>query len=181
VWWNQSYQEIRRYAVRSGQRISQEYIDPDVAIAHLSTAWATGKSLQILEITPRLLGRFQYEGNEDGTWVQWQRIGNLVIEVSSEVGEVLALRKMIGDQKSLLIANAQWRSSVNESLEISTTPSYRISMQPRCRCRLQADGHNEKWGALSTLPLIRWLTSFPKFDEKFLMLRCAVLRHFGFF
>jgi signal transduction histidine kinase len=102
VWWNQSYQEIRRYEVEAGQRISTEYIDPDVAIAHLSTAWQSGKSLQILEITPRLTGRFRYEGNEDGTWVQWQRIGNLVIEVSSEVSEVLALRKMIGDQKSLL-------------------------------------------------------------------------------
>lgn len=102
VWWNQSYQEVRRYEVRTGQRISQEYFDPDVAIAHLSTAWKSGKSLQIFEITPRLTGRFYYEGNEDGTWVQWQRIGNLVIEVSSEVSEVLALRKMIGDQKSLL-------------------------------------------------------------------------------
>ena len=102
VWWNQSYQEIRRYDVKAGQRISREYFDPDVAIAHLSAAWQSGKSLQILEITPRLTGRFHYEGNEDGTWVQWQRIGNLVIEVSSEVGEVLALRKMIGDQKSLL-------------------------------------------------------------------------------
>lgn len=88
--------------MKAGQRISQEYFDPEVAIAHLSAAWQTGKSLQILEITPRLSGRFHYEGNEDGTWVQWQRIGNLVIEVSSEVGEVLALRKMIGDQKSLL-------------------------------------------------------------------------------
>lgn len=102
VWWNQSYQEIRRYDVLAGQRISQEYFDPDVAIAHLSAAWQSGKSLQILEITPRLTGRFHYEGNEDGTWVQWQRIGNLVIEVSSEVSEVLALRKLIGDQKSLL-------------------------------------------------------------------------------
>lgn len=102
VWWNQSYQAIRRYDVRTGQRISKEYLDSDVAIAHLSTAWQTGKSLQIFEITPRLTGRFYYQGNEDGTWVQWQRIGNLVIEVSSEVSEVLALRKMIGDQKSLL-------------------------------------------------------------------------------
>lgn len=102
MWWNQSYQAIRRYDVLAGQRISKEYLDPDVAIAHLSTAWQTGKSLQILEITPRLTGRFYYQGNEDGTWVQWQRIGNLVIEVSSEVSEVLALRKMIGDQKSLL-------------------------------------------------------------------------------
>jgi signal transduction histidine kinase len=102
MWWNQSYQQIRRYQVRAGQLISDEYFDPDVAIAHLSAAWQTGKSLQILEISPRLTGRFHYEGNEDGTWVQWQRIGNLVIEVSSEVSEVLALRKMIGDQKSLL-------------------------------------------------------------------------------
>ena len=102
VWWNQSYQQIRRYQVRAGQLISDEYFDPDVAIAHLSAAWQTGKSLQILEISPRLSGRFYYDGNEDGTWVQWQRIGNLVIEVSSEVSEVLALRKMIGDQKSEL-------------------------------------------------------------------------------
>lgn len=102
VWWNQSYQEIRRYRVKAGQRISQEYIDPDVAIAHLSAAWQSGKSLQILEIGSALTRRFHYVGNEDGTWVQWQRIGNLVIEVSSEVSEVLALRQMIGDQKSLL-------------------------------------------------------------------------------
>ena len=102
VWWNQSYQQVRRYQVRAGQLISDEYFDPDVAIAHLSAAWQTGKSLQIFEISPRLSGRFHYEGNEEGTWIQWQRIGNLVIEVSSEVSEVLALRKMIGDQKSEL-------------------------------------------------------------------------------
>lgn len=119
VWWNQSYQEIRRYAVKAGQRISQEYVDPDVAIAHLSAAWHSGRSLQIFEITPRVVGRFRYEGNEDGTWVQWQRIGNLVIEVSSEVGEVLALRKMIGDQKSLLAVAYRKRAMAVERERIA--------------------------------------------------------------
>ena len=102
VWWNHAFQNIRRYPVHAGQRISDTYIDPSIAVANLSAAWYTGSSLQILEITPRLLSHFRYEGNEEGTWVHWQRIGNLVIEISSEVSEVLALRKMIGDQKSLL-------------------------------------------------------------------------------
>lgn len=102
VWWNQSYEEIRRHVVAAKQLISDTYIDPSVAIAHLTAAWQSGKSLQIFEITPRVLSHFRYEGDEGGTWIHWQRIGNLVIEISSEVSEVLALRKMIGDQKSLL-------------------------------------------------------------------------------
>jgi signal transduction histidine kinase len=119
VWWNQAYQDIRRYSVHAGQLIGETYVDPTIAIAHLSTAWQAGKSLQIFEITPRLLGHFRYEGDEDGTWIHWQRVGNLVIEVSSEVSEVLALRKLIGDQKSLLAIASRKRAMAVERERIA--------------------------------------------------------------
>lgn len=119
VWWNQAYQDVRRHSVFLGQRISEQWVDPLVAIAHLAAAWHTGRSLQIVEITPRLLGHFRFEGNEESTWVHWQRVGDLVISFSSEASELVELRKLIGDQKSLLAVAARKRAMAVERERIA--------------------------------------------------------------
>ena len=119
VWWNQAYQDIRRFPVVRGQLISEQWVDPQIAIAHLAAAWHTGRSLQIIEITPRLLGQFRYEGNEERTWVHWQRVGNLVINFSSAASELNELRKLIGDQKSMLAISARKRAMAVERERIA--------------------------------------------------------------
>ncbi len=119
VWWNESYRDVHRYDVQAGQKISEKYIDPHIALAHIATAWETGRSLQILELNPRLLAVLRYQGDEEGVWIHWLRISDLVIEVSSKVSEVLALRRLIGDQKSLLAIASRKRAMAVERERIA--------------------------------------------------------------
>lgn len=119
VWWNKHYEDLRYAAVKTGQLMSETYVEPHISLAHVVEAWTSGHSLQVFELGNKTSGHYKFESESRGTWVNWQRLGNHVVEAGCDFSEVAELNKLVNDQKTLVAAAARKRAIAVERERIA--------------------------------------------------------------
>jgi signal transduction histidine kinase len=85
--WNTAYEKVRTKKVERGQRIVDTYFLPESALAHVNTAWTDGHSYQLFNLNPDDGDRYRPKGSVVAIEVQWQRAGNFVLEIGSDLSE----------------------------------------------------------------------------------------------
>ena len=106
VWWNLQYQSVRVLPVKHGQLMTETYFEPEVSLEYANQAWITGHVLQIFELTPEKRDRYRSPGANVVLSVVWQRVGQYIVEVGSDLSEYRALQLQLSDQRSLaFVAN----------------------------------------------------------------------------
>ena len=109
VWWNKHYADIRSSKVEFGQSISDTYFEPHIVLAHVSEAWGTGHSLQLFEMDARTNGHYLHDGDAS-TWISWQRLGNHIVEVSSDLADFKEIQRLLNDQQTLVALASRKRA-----------------------------------------------------------------------
>ena len=106
IWWNRGYESVRVTTVRPGQSMVATYFEPDVALEYVNRAWDEGHAFQLFELTPDKRDRYRRAESDVVVSVDWQRVGNLIVEVGSDLSEYRALQMQLADQRSLaFVAN----------------------------------------------------------------------------
>ena len=119
VWWNKHYETIRQHEVTFGQTMRDSYFEPHVAIAHVVEAWQSGHSLQVFEMNARTSSFYKIDRPTASTWINWQRLGDHVVEVGCDLNEVAELNKLVNDQKTLVAVAARKRAIAVERERIA--------------------------------------------------------------
>ena len=119
VWWNKHYEDIRTFPVVLGQRMSDSYFRPHVSLAHIAEACATGHSLQLFEMSDETRNFYNPEEGKNKTWINWQRLGDHVVEVGCDLNEVSELQKLLNDQRTLVAVAARKRAIAVERERIA--------------------------------------------------------------
>jgi signal transduction histidine kinase len=118
VWWNKHYEDIRSHTVEFAQSITDSYFEPHIALAHMNEAWSSGHSLQLFEMDARTRGHYLH--NEDAsTWVNWQRLGSHIVEVSSDVADFKEVQRLLNDQQTLVAIASRKRAIAVERERIA--------------------------------------------------------------
>jgi signal transduction histidine kinase len=118
VWWNKHYEDIRTQKVEFAQSITSSYFEPHIALAHVSEAWNSGHSLQLFEMDARTNGHYLHNGDAS-TWINWQRLENHIVEVSSDVAEFKEMRRLLNDQQTLVAIASRKRAIAVERERIA--------------------------------------------------------------
>lgn len=106
IWWNSQYQTVRVLPVQFGQRMMETYFEPEVSLEYANQAWTTGHAFQLFELTPEKRARYRSPGASVVLSVDWQRVGEYIVEVGSDLTEYRALQMQLADQRSLaFVAN----------------------------------------------------------------------------
>lgn len=121
IWWNHQYQALRVQQVQSGQRLSETYIEPEVALEYAHLAWRSGHALQIFELTQAKRGRYRWSQASMVLSVVWQRVGQYIVEVCSDLTEYRALQVQLADQQSLAFVANRDRALLAERERIART------------------------------------------------------------
>ena len=119
VWWNKHYESIREHAVVFGQSMNDSYYEPHVALAHVAEAWHVGHSLQVFEMNGKTSSFYKIDLPSASTWINWQRLGNHIVEVGCDLDEVAELNKLVNDQKTLVAVAARKRAIAVERERIA--------------------------------------------------------------
>jgi signal transduction histidine kinase len=119
VWWNKHYEDVRRNPVHLDQRMNETYFQPHISLAHIAEAWMTGHSLQLFEMGDETQKFFQLDGKNTSTWVNWQRLGDHIVEVGCDVEEASELQKLINDQRTLVAIAGRKRAIAVERERIA--------------------------------------------------------------
>ena len=118
IWWNKHYEDIRINKVEFAQSIRDSYFEPHIALAHVSEAWITGHSLQLFEMDARANGHYLLD-EDASTWINWQRLGNHVVEVSSDVADFKEVKRLLTDQQTLVAIASRKRAIAVERERIA--------------------------------------------------------------
>lgn len=119
VWWNQAYEKIRTKKVEFGQSMMESYFHPQVALVHVNEAWNDGVSQQLFELSPATRDRYRTLGTRVVNLVHWHRVGDLIVEVGTDLREVMELREILSDQRSLIVKSIRQRDLAIERERIA--------------------------------------------------------------
>ena len=119
IWWNAAYEKIRTKEVILGQSMAETYFDSHVAFVHVTEAWRTGHSYQVFEMEASARDRYREGGKRIKTLVNWQRVGNYIVESGGDVGEFVALEELLNDQQSLVAIASKKRALAAERERIA--------------------------------------------------------------
>ncbi len=118
VWWNKHYEDIRTKQVEFAQSVTDSYFEPHISLAHMNEAWNSGHSLQLFEMDARTNGHYLHVG-EASTWVNWQRMGNHIVEVSSDLADFKEVQRLLNDQQTLVAVASRKRAIAVERERIA--------------------------------------------------------------
>ena len=118
-WWNEAFKLARIEPVVPGQSVMETYVDPHVALSHVSEAWHLGESLQFFHIGEETKTRYSDPEADIDIFVRWKRIGDHVVEWSSSTDEMLALRDFVKDHQSLVAIAGRKRALAVERERIA--------------------------------------------------------------
>lgn len=119
VWWNNAYGNIRTKPVVQGQSMMESYYEPQSALFHVAEAWTTGQSHQVFRLSPAMRDRYRVLGERVVNLVNWTRIGDHVVEVGTDVRELMELRERLMDQSSLITKSVRQRDLAIERERIA--------------------------------------------------------------
>lgn len=118
VWWNKHYEDIRAKPVEFAQSVTDSYFAPHISLAQMNEAWNSGHSLQLFEMDARTNGHYLHVG-EASTWVNWQRMGNHIVEVSSDLADFKEVQRLLNDQQTLVAVASRKRAIAVERERIA--------------------------------------------------------------
>lgn len=101
--WNAAYERVRTRPVHVGQRITEEYFKPEIAMEYVNLAWKRGSVQQVFEYTPETRDRYRPERAFVFLAVSWQRIGQFVVEVGSDLSDLRGLELDLASKRSALV------------------------------------------------------------------------------
>jgi signal transduction histidine kinase len=119
VWWNEAYQKVRTKTVEFGQSMANTYYEPHSAFVHVREAWDTGRSFQIFELPASARDRYREQGVRVSILVNWQRVGDYVIEAGGDISEFVAMQELLKDQQSLVAIASKKRALAVERQRIA--------------------------------------------------------------
>lgn len=119
IWWNQGYENVRVLPVAHHSKMSEAYFEPELAIEYSSAAWSSGRTTQLFAFTPALRGQYRSPGSEVVLSVLWERVGDYIVEVGSDLSEVRQLGDKLADQRSLVYATERDKALVQERERIA--------------------------------------------------------------
>lgn len=119
LWWNDAYQEMRYHTVSHGDSMMAKYHNPDAALGHLWEAWTAGRSIQVIHLGACTQGHYRRSDDDVEIWVTWQRLGDHVVETACNVDGMLALRRFVRDQQSLVAIASRKRAMAVERERIA--------------------------------------------------------------
>lgn len=119
VWWNSGYERIRTKEVAINQTMLETYFEPHIALAHVREAWNSGSSFQLFELLPTTRDRYREEGKHVVIQVNWQRVGEHVVEVGTDLSDFVAVQNQLADQRSLVTAASRKRALAIERERIA--------------------------------------------------------------
>ncbi|MFM8857671.1 MAG: sensor histidine kinase [Actinomycetota bacterium] len=104
IWWNSGYEAVRVQPVAQMSKMSEAYFEPKIAIEYASTAWSSGRAVQLFEFTPAKRGQYRPPGPQVVISVLWERVGDYLVEVGSDLSELRQLGAKLADQRTLVFA-----------------------------------------------------------------------------
>lgn len=119
VWWNSGYERIRTKEVAINQTMLETYFEPHISLAHVHEAWEVGHSVQLFELLPTTRDRYREEGKHVVIQVNWQRVGDHVVEVGTDLSDFVAIQNQLADQRSLVNAASRKRALAIERERIA--------------------------------------------------------------
>ena len=99
--WNRAYAEVRTEEVLLDQSILDTYIDPEHAIFFVDRAWNTGSVHEVFEFTAATRDTYQPGERIIMLDVHWQRIGDYIVEIGTDLSEIRLLQMELVDQESV--------------------------------------------------------------------------------
>jgi len=117
VWCNKAYKRIRNEPVALNQSMAATYIDSHVALAYVEKAWNEGEAFQYFEICPS--AKYGTTGVRIPSIVNWQRIGDFIVEFDSDLREYKELEAALGDAASVASASLVKQTLASERERIA--------------------------------------------------------------
>ena len=118
-WWNVAFQERRIRQVQYGDSLRETYFSPDSALSHINEAWETGESIQVFHLDHDTKPYYTYSDHNLDVVVTWKRFGDHIVEATSGIAEVLALRDFTQNQQSLVAIASRKRAMAVERERIA--------------------------------------------------------------
>lgn len=119
IWWNKGYENVRVLPVSHLSKMSEAYFEPSVAIEYASTAWSSGRAVQLFEFTPAKRSTYRAPGSDVVISVLWERVGDHIVEVGSDLSELRTLEERLADQRSLVFSAERDRALIAERERIA--------------------------------------------------------------
>ena len=110
MWWNSAYRKIRVKPVEFKQSMLETYFEPHIALSYVSETWKNGRAFQLFELPPTVRDRYREPGVPVAIMVNWQRVGDYIVESGSDIGEFMALQRLLNDQQSLVAIASKRRA-----------------------------------------------------------------------
>lgn len=119
VWWNERYEDVRVSGVQVHSLLSESYFDPEEAIDFASASWDTGRALQLFEFTPAKRSTYRMSGERAYLSVAWERVGDHIVEVGSDLTELRRLGEQLTNQQSFVYMAERDRALIAERERIA--------------------------------------------------------------
>jgi len=107
--WNRAYDAVRTKKVERLQSMRETYFQPELALDFVNQAWHHGVAKQVFELAASTRDRYRPEGTVVSITVLWQRVGDLVVEVGTDLSEVMLRQMQLTDEESAAAAAARAR------------------------------------------------------------------------
>lgn len=104
IWWNRGYEDVRVLPVSHNSKMSEAYFEPAIALEYASTAWTSTRAVQLFEFTPAKRSQYRPPGSVVVISVLWERVGNYLVEVGSDLSQIRRLEDKLADQRTLVFA-----------------------------------------------------------------------------
>lgn len=138
IWWNPGYEQIRITPVIARQKMMTTYYDPEISLGYVRQAWNNQQARQVFEMNENTVDKYRPLETLVRIEVTWLRLGDLVLEIGSDLSEMTALEMELAAQRqayvdatreSVLFAE---RSRIGRDLHDSIIQSlYAISLNLR--------------------------------------------------
>lgn len=116
LWWNDAYENIRVQPPVLGQSMMATYYDPETALRIVQQAFEEGQCRQIFDIGENSVDRYRAPEVLVRIEVTWMRIGDVVVEIGSDLSEMTALElELIAQRKAFTDATRQATLEVERS------------------------------------------------------------------
>lgn len=103
IWWNSGYEHIRITPVVPRQTMMGTYHEPHISLAFVDEAWKNGHARQIFELNEDTFDRYRAPETLVRIEVTWLRLGDVVLEIGSDLSEMTALEMELAVQRQAYI------------------------------------------------------------------------------
>lgn len=103
IWWNSGYEQIRVTPVVPRQTMTSTYHEPHIALAFVDEAWKNGHVRQVFELNEETVDRYRAPETLVRIEVTWLRLGNVVLEIGSDLSEMTALEMELAAQRQAYV------------------------------------------------------------------------------